>query len=178
MPQKKKAKKNAKKKQQHKERLKEKEKEKGPEKPALPSNPPPYPFPDAPTQDVLGPIHMEQSYNVSYLQVPGAMKFPSHETSNILAVQEMMGRGARVRVEDGRLFEGLLVCTDHENNVILRNTEEFRSFYLSNEQTGEKKEIKESNMIGLVTIPGKSIVKLEVSKKAIEEEEEEEEEEE
>ncbi|CAG8740884.1 32679_t:CDS:2, partial [Racocetra persica] len=54
----------------------------------------------------------------------------------------------KITASDGRVFLGTFMCIDKYKNIILSQTEEFRS--------------DEKRFVGLVMIPGKHLVKAEI----------------
>ena len=53
------------------------------------------------------------------------------ETSSLEKARELLksylGKRFRVEVSDGRIVEGIFVCTDKARNIVLSNCEEFYS---------------------------------------------------
>jgi len=101
------------------------------------------------------------SFQSPFLQIPNAMDFPVNDSPAIRIVEGLMGKAALVVVSDGRLFEGIIACTDRNTNLILRNAEEQRTFQLSADNDSSTT-VKESNYVGLIIIPGNSIVTIRV----------------
>ena len=62
-----------------------------------------------------------------------------------------MGLSYRVSIQDGRIFIGNFACIDREKNIVLSNTEEYR--------TGEG---PRGRYVGLVMIPWRWVIKAEV----------------
>lgn len=91
-------------------------------------------------------------------------------------LESLLGRTLHVTIQDGRLFTGVFKCTDNETNVILGNAFEYRM----PSKVAEDKAIAEavatgkparanmtSRFVGLIVIPGKQIVKMELEESRI-----------
>jgi len=86
-----------------------------------------------------------------------------------------LGKTLHIQSLDGRLFVGSFRCVDNENNVILSNAYEYRlpsdkAHKAAQEQAatgiGAAKANMTSRFLGLIVVPGKQIVKLEVEERA------------
>lgn len=64
----------------------------------------------------------------------------------------------RIELTDGRIITGRFICTDNVPNLILAESEEFWKEREEKEAEGEDVLIKRN--IGMVTIPGRHIVKI------------------
>jgi small nuclear ribonucleoprotein (snRNP)-like protein len=62
--------------------------------------------------------------------------------------RRLLSREVRVGVDDGRVFEGILHCLDKQQNLILYDTVEYRSF-------GDATQPAEPRALGLVLIPAR-----------------------
>jgi len=90
-------------------------------------------------------------------------------------LESLLGRNLRAHTTDGRMFLGEFKCTDNESNIILAKTYEYRlpsekakREALERAAAGDKTSGKAdmtSRFVGLVVVPGKHIVKLEVEQK-------------
>lgn len=85
----------------------------------------------------------------------------------------LLNRTLHIHIDDGRLFVGQLQCTDHERNIILAMTHEYRSpsavdvqlAAQRHESEGQKGNVKvdmRKRFVGLVVVPGRVIQKVEV----------------
>ncbi|KAJ8662664.1 hypothetical protein O0I10_001628 [Lichtheimia ornata] len=70
------------------------------------------------------------------------------DTDNIARLRGYLNHKARIAITDGRVFIGTFVCTDKQKNIILAHTTEYRG--------------DEHRIVGLVMIPGKHLVKMEI----------------
>ncbi|KAJ4506382.1 hypothetical protein HRR83_003075 [Exophiala dermatitidis] len=89
-------------------------------------------------------------------------------------LESLLGKTLHVTVSDGRLFTGRFQCTDSDSNIILSNAFEYRMPSKSTEKaainevkaTGRPiKADMTSRFVGLIVIPGKQIMKMEVEEK-------------
>ncbi|RUS30493.1 hypothetical protein BC938DRAFT_479309 [Jimgerdemannia flammicorona] len=87
------------------------------------------------------------TYDTLRSSIPAELTMP-RDTQNIARLRSYLNLKARVHASDGRVFLGTFVCTDKERNVILAHTEEFSG--------------QEKRQVGLVMIPGKHLVKIEI----------------
>lgn len=91
-------------------------------------------------------------------------------------LESLLGKSLHITVHDGRLFTGTFKCTDNESNVILANSFEYRM----PSKSAEEKAIAEaqatgrpakadmtSRFVGLIVVPGKQIVKIELEESRI-----------
>lgn len=95
------------------------------------------------------------------LRASGPKTMDQVEATSFL--ESLIGKTLHITVLDGRLFVGVLKCTDNESNVILANSFEYR---LPSERTKEAmlESTKSSNVtakadmisryVGLIVIPG------------------------
>ncbi|KAF4339091.1 LSM domain protein [Fusarium beomiforme] len=81
----------------------------------------------------------------------------------------ILNKNLRVYTSDDRLFWGSLKCTDHDKNIVLAHTYEYRQpSSREREKAAEKadgetvKVNMTSRYLGLVVIPGQHIKKMEV----------------
>ncbi|KAL7753307.1 hypothetical protein RI367_001082 [Sorochytrium milnesiophthora] len=81
-----------------------------------------------------------------------AASSPSSPSPGTDYVASLLGRRLRLSVVDGRIFEGLLVCTDRDCNIILSHTDEIR---------GAAK-----RYMSLVYVPGRHITKIQLENAA------------
>ncbi|CAG8626701.1 5432_t:CDS:2 [Cetraspora pellucida] len=70
------------------------------------------------------------------------------DTTKIQQLRSYLNLKAKITASDGRVFHGTFMCIDKYKNIILSQTEEFRS--------------NEKRFVGLVMIPGKHLVKAEI----------------
>lgn len=91
-------------------------------------------------------------------------------------LESLLGKTLHITIQDGRLFTGIFKCTDNETNVILGNAFEYRM----PSKAAEGKAIAEaaatgkpakanmtSRFVGLIVIPGKQIIKMELEESRI-----------
>lgn len=72
----------------------------------------------------------------------------NEDTPAVARLRSLLNEKFRVEIVDGRAFQGAFVCVDKEKNIILAGSEEFRN--------------EEKRFVGLVMIPGKHIVKMDL----------------
>jgi N-alpha-acetyltransferase 38, NatC auxiliary subunit len=88
-------------------------------------------------------------------------------------LQGFLDRTLHVHTNDGRMFVGQLKCTDHERNIILAMTHEYRQpssvdiriAAERHEQAGTSGKVKvdmKKRFIGLVVVPGQYITRMEL----------------
>lgn len=86
-------------------------------------------------------------------------------------LESLLGKTLHITILDGRLFTGIFKCTDNESNVILANSFEYRmpskaaeeKAILEAKTTGKPaKADMTSRFVGLIVVPGKQIVKMEL----------------
>lgn len=91
-------------------------------------------------------------------------------------LESLLGKTLHITILDGRLFTGIFKCTDNESNVILANAFEYRMPSKAAEEkalaevaaTGKPaKADMTSRFVGLIVIPGKQIVKMELEESRI-----------
>ncbi|CAG8561026.1 5481_t:CDS:2 [Diversispora eburnea] len=70
------------------------------------------------------------------------------DTPKIRQLRSYLNLRSRITVSDSRLFFGTFMCIDKYKNIILAQTEEYRE--------------AEKRFVGLIMIPGKHIVKIEI----------------
>ncbi|KAK1832837.1 hypothetical protein QBC39DRAFT_255775 [Podospora conica] len=88
----------------------------------------------------------------------------------LLFLHSLINKNLRVTTTDSRMFWGNFKCTDSESNVVLKNTYEYRHpTPAAPKQTAEEtaaagtvKVDMTSRFLGLVVVPGRHIVKIEV----------------
>ncbi|KAK0746200.1 hypothetical protein B0T18DRAFT_429202 [Schizothecium vesticola] len=89
----------------------------------------------------------------------------------LLFLHSLINKNLRVTTTDSRMFWGNFKCTDSESNVILRNTYEYRhptttaaapSHQETTAAVGTVRVDMTSRFLGLVVVPGRHIVKIEV----------------
>ncbi|KAJ3071577.1 hypothetical protein HDU98_005116 [Podochytrium sp. JEL0797] len=80
------------------------------------------------------------------------------DTPEIRELSTMLGIKAQCTASDGRRFCGVFLCVDKYKNVILSGAEEFNRGV--DETTGEPRE--ERRYVGMVMIPGKHLVRMQV----------------
>jgi len=95
--------------------------------------------------------------------------------SAVKYLESLLGRNLRAHTTDGRMFLGEFKCTDNESNIILAKTYEYRlptekakREALERTAAGDRacKADMTSRFVGLVVVPGKHIVKLEVEQRS------------
>ncbi|OAA46862.1 LSM domain-containing protein [Metarhizium rileyi] len=77
----------------------------------------------------------------------------------------LLNQNFRVYTTDGRLFRGNFKCTDPDKNIILANTHEYRRPSrpcLIDGPDGSSTPDMTSRFLGLVVVPGRDIVKMEL----------------
>ncbi|KAK0731133.1 LSM domain-containing protein [Lasiosphaeris hirsuta] len=85
-------------------------------------------------------------------------------------LQSLLNKNLRVTTTDSRMFWGGFKCTDSESNIVLKHTYEYRHPSLQKQAeelagtaaTSTVKMDMTSRYLGLVVVPGKHIVKIEV----------------
>ncbi|KAJ9158499.1 hypothetical protein NKR19_g3239 [Coniochaeta hoffmannii] len=85
-------------------------------------------------------------------------------------LRSLLNKNLRVTTTDSRIFWGQFKCTDPDSNVVLAHTYEYRQPSVQKRveetnQTADSDVIKldmTSRYLGLVVVPGKYIVKIEV----------------
>ncbi|KAH8905944.1 LSM domain-containing protein [Coniochaeta sp. PMI_546] len=85
-------------------------------------------------------------------------------------LRSLLNKNLRVTTTDSRMFWGQFKCTDPDSNVVLAHTYEYRQPSVqkrveASRQTAEAGTVKldmTSRYLGLVVVPGKYIVKMEV----------------
>ncbi|KAJ2961112.1 hypothetical protein NQZ79_g3602 [Umbelopsis isabellina] len=70
------------------------------------------------------------------------------DSENVAQLRSYLNHKARIKVSDGRIFIGLFVCTDKDKNTILAHAEEYRG--------------DEQRLVGLVMIPGKHLLNMDI----------------
>lgn len=92
-------------------------------------------------------------------------------TEAIRYIEGYLGKTFHINARDGRLFVGTFKCVDNENNVILSTSHEYR---MPTEKAQKRAESElaagigngradmTSRFVGLIVIPGKEIMKIEV----------------
>jgi small nuclear ribonucleoprotein (snRNP)-like protein len=85
------------------------------------------------------------------LKPPGYVATAKSDTASHNITQTFLNKQVLVQVSDGRFFQGLFVCVDHECNTILQGAYEYQ-----NEQGDGKR------WFGMVMIPGKHLVEIKV----------------
>ncbi|KAI9706551.1 MAG: hypothetical protein M1836_003558 [Candelina mexicana] len=91
--------------------------------------------------------------------------------SAVTYLQSLLGKQLRITTTDTRMFVGTMKCTDHERNVILALTHEYRhpsaasvatAAAATSSSTSNIKLDMMSRFLGLVVVPGQYITKIEV----------------
>ncbi|KAI0506955.1 hypothetical protein F5B22DRAFT_622075 [Xylaria bambusicola] len=88
-------------------------------------------------------------------------------------LRSLLNKTLRIQVTDGRMFTGTFKCTDTDRNVVISNTFEYRhpsqreiaraaSTAADDASAATVKVDMTSRYLGLVVVPGKHIVKMEV----------------
>ena len=68
-------------------------------------------------------------------------------------INEWLNRLFKVKITDGRIIQGIFLCTDKHSNVILGSCQEY---------IGSSEKNQESRTIGLCMVPGNQIVSVEI----------------
>jgi small nuclear ribonucleoprotein (snRNP)-like protein len=87
----------------------------------------------------------------------------------------MIDRTLYIHTDDGRMFVGLMKCTDNERNIILAMTQEYRQpseaeiakaaeRHVSAGGRGNVKVDMKKRFVGLVVVPGQHITKIELDR--------------
>mmetsp|Transcript_8800 Transcript_8800/g.13139 ORF Transcript_8800/g.13139 Transcript_8800/m.13139 type:complete len:115 (+) Transcript_8800:25-369(+) len=76
---------------------------------------------------------------------------------NEAAIRDYIDLPVRVQISDGRVMVGKFVCCDNDLNIVMTGSQEV--------PVGEK---GKSCLLGLILIPGKHVVKVEVFKESVE----------
>lgn len=90
------------------------------------------------------------------------------DTDNIAQLRGYLNHKARIAITDGRVFIGTFVCTDKQKNIILAHTTEYRGgtalLTMGPLVTSHALFLflDEHRIVGLVMIPGKHLVKMEI----------------
>ncbi|CAH1112859.1 unnamed protein product [Psylliodes chrysocephalus] len=82
---------------------------------------------------------------------------PQETRSGVLLLRSWLNKSFRVQMTDGRILIGIFLCTDKEANIILGSCSEYLPVDSKGKTTNE-----EPRMLGLVMIPGKHIVSLQL----------------
>ncbi|KAK4111887.1 hypothetical protein N656DRAFT_681529, partial [Canariomyces notabilis] len=88
-------------------------------------------------------------------------------------LQSILNKNLRVTTTDTRMFWGTFKCTDSESNLVLQHTYEYRhptpqqvsaaaAAAGTDPSTGKVKMDMTSRYLGLVVVPGRHIVRIEV----------------
>ena len=77
------------------------------------------------------------------------------EPSSVKNLKELLRRTLRITTTDGRIFLGTFVGTDTQLNILLASTDEFRLAPLDSVNL-------DGRFVGLVMIPRRLVVKIEV----------------
>ncbi|KAK3329707.1 LSM domain-containing protein [Apodospora peruviana] len=98
---------------------------------------------------------------------------PKQEATSLL--QSLLSKNLRVTTTDGRMFWGSFKCTDYESNIVLQHTYEYRHPSPVSVAAAQRVTTTDnishpttfnvemtSRYLGLVVVPGKYIVKMEV----------------
>ncbi|ORX46788.1 hypothetical protein DM01DRAFT_1293472 [Hesseltinella vesiculosa] len=89
----------------------------------------------------------------------------TEDANRVNTLRSYLNFKSRIEITDGRIFHGTFVCVDKQKNIILAQAEEYRqgkemddAFYpvMTSFSTDEKR------LVGLIMIPGKHLVKVEV----------------
>lgn len=95
------------------------------------------------------------SYVVSAVPVQSALQCTKPDPSSALdMLRSTLSQYYKITIQDGRYFIGSFACIDRDKNMILTNTEEYRTF-----RPGEP---PKARFVGMVMIPWKWVVKAEV----------------
>ncbi|ORX88536.1 hypothetical protein K493DRAFT_236290 [Basidiobolus meristosporus CBS 931.73] len=78
-------------------------------------------------------------------------------TENIRTLRSYLNLKARIKATDGRIFLGTFMCIDKDKNIILAQTDEYRGV-----SPPPPVYLEEKRFVGLVMIPGKHLVKVEI----------------
>lgn len=78
-------------------------------------------------------------------------------------LKELLSKRLRIRIRDGRVIDGLFMCTDNACNVVLSNCEEFLS-QADVDEVENNGSNKTSNIrtLGLAIVPGQEITSISV----------------
>ena len=88
-------------------------------------------------------------------------------------LSDFIDRTLHIHISDGRMFVGQMKCTDHERNIILALTHEYRQpsptdvqlaaqRHEREGQTGKVKVDMRKRFVGMVVVPGRVIERIEV----------------
>ncbi|KAI9712136.1 MAG: hypothetical protein M1812_006974 [Candelaria pacifica] len=85
-------------------------------------------------------------------------------------LESLIGKQLRITTTDTRMFVGTMKCTDHERNIILALTHEYRhppaasvaAVATTSSSMGNIKLDMTSRFLGLVVVPGQYITRIEV----------------
>ncbi|OQR82683.1 hypothetical protein ACHHYP_15637 [Achlya hypogyna] len=75
-------------------------------------------------------------------------------------IQEVLGlidQPLRVEISDGRILIGSFHCLDHEKNLILTETNEYR---FAHQDDDELPQVPSKRFLGMTLVPGRHIVKV------------------
>ncbi|KAK4229059.1 hypothetical protein QBC38DRAFT_473613 [Podospora fimiseda] len=111
----------------------------------------------------LRPLRPLTPLNYDTLPTPSSRP----EASDFL--QTLLNKNLRITTTDTRIFLGSFKCTDSESNIILQNVYEYRPpiseqilAAAEDAKNGKVKLDMSSRYLGLVVVPGRHIVKIEV----------------
>eukprot|EP01117_Protostelium_nocturnum_P006852 TRINITY_DN2455_c0_g1_i5.p1 TRINITY_DN2455_c0_g1~~TRINITY_DN2455_c0_g1_i5.p1 ORF type:complete len:126 (+),score=38.20 TRINITY_DN2455_c0_g1_i5:175-552(+) len=79
-----------------------------------------------------------------------------NESEKIDRLKSFLSKNIRITISDGRIFTGSFLCVDSHRNFVIGSAEETQIRILSDETKKENK-----RTVGVVTIPGKHILKIE-----------------
>lgn len=82
--------------------------------------------------------------------------------------RRFINRTLLVHTTDGRAFEGTLICTDDTCNVILGSADELRPSSPSPSSVGGEASTPARRWVGMVMLPGKHIMRIEMTQRDIE----------
>lgn len=71
-------------------------------------------------------------------------------------VQKMVGERLLVKIDDGRILDGTLVCTDPLKNLVLGGSRQYENVCGAEGQKNANK----STFLGTVSIPGRHIIQI------------------